>query len=77
MISIYIKDWDSSGYGGDLLEMGRTIPTFSTAIEMEKRRWKPFRNALYYKSDRREFDKMFDDTIPEGEIRGTIELDTD
>jgi hypothetical protein len=40
--------------------MGRTIPTFSMAIEHEKRRWKPFRNALYDKSDRKEFDKMFD-----------------
>ena len=42
--------------------MGRTIPTFSTAIEMEKRRWKPFRDALYgKKSARKDFDKkMFD-----------------
>lgn len=40
--------------------MGRTIPTFTMAIEMEKRRWKPFRNALYDKSDRKDFDKMFD-----------------
>ena len=30
------------------------------AIEHEKRRWKPFRNALYDKSDRKDFDKMFD-----------------
>jgi hypothetical protein len=40
--------------------MGRTIPTFSMAIEHEKRRWKPFRNALYDKSDRKYFDDMFD-----------------
>jgi len=40
--------------------MGRTIPTFSMAIEHEKRRWKPFRNALYDKSDRKDFDEMFD-----------------
>ena len=37
--------------------MGRTIPTFSMAIEHEKRRWKPFRNALYEKSDKKDFDK--------------------
>jgi hypothetical protein len=30
------------------------------AIEHEKRRWKPFRNALYDKSDRKDFDNMFD-----------------
>ena len=40
--------------------MGRTIPTFSIAIEHEKRRWKAFRNALYDKSDRKDFDRMFD-----------------
>jgi DNA helicase II / ATP-dependent DNA helicase PcrA len=40
--------------------MGRRIPTFSMAIEHEKRRWKPFRNALDDKSDRKDFDKMFD-----------------
>jgi hypothetical protein len=42
--------------------MGRTIPTFSMAIWHEKRRWTPFRNALYIKkSDRKDFDKkMFD-----------------
>jgi hypothetical protein len=40
--------------------MGRTIPTFSMAIEHEKRRWKPFRNALYDKSDRKDFDRMYD-----------------
>lgn len=40
--------------------MRRTIPTFSMAIEHEKRRWRPFRNALHDKSDRKDFDKMFD-----------------
>ena len=40
--------------------MGRTIPTFSMSIEHEKRRWKPFRNALYEKLDRKDFDRMFD-----------------
>jgi hypothetical protein len=40
--------------------MCRTIPTFSMAIEHEKRRWKPFRNAPYDTSDRKDFDDMFD-----------------
>jgi hypothetical protein len=39
--------------------MGRTIPSFRIALEMEKEEWKPFRNALD-KSDRKKFDKMFD-----------------
>ena len=39
--------------------MGRTIPTFTLALEMEKYDWKPFRNALD-KSDRKKFDEMFD-----------------
>jgi hypothetical protein len=39
--------------------MGRTIPSFRIALEMEKEDWKPFRNALD-KSDRRKFDEMFD-----------------
>jgi hypothetical protein len=26
--------------------MGRTVPSFRTALEMEKEDWKPFRNAL-------------------------------
>jgi hypothetical protein len=37
--------------------MGRTIPSFRIALEMEERRWKPFRNALD-KSDRKKFDEM-------------------
>src|SRR5215212_9407928 len=39
--------------------MGRTIPSFRIAFEMEKVDWKPFRNALD-KSERKEFDDMFD-----------------
>jgi hypothetical protein len=39
--------------------MGRTIPSFRIAFEMEKEDWKPFRNALD-KSDRKKFDEMFD-----------------
>jgi hypothetical protein len=39
--------------------MGRTIPSFRLALDLEKRDWKPFRNALD-KSDRKKFDEMFD-----------------
>src|SRR5215210_1006037 len=39
--------------------MGRTIPSFRVALEMETQDWKPFRNALA-KSERKEFDEMFD-----------------
>jgi len=39
--------------------MGRTIPSFRIALEMEKEDWKSFRNALD-KSDRKKFDEMFD-----------------
>jgi hypothetical protein len=39
--------------------MGRTIPSFRIALEMEKEEWKPFRNALD-KSDRKKFDGMWD-----------------
>ncbi len=39
--------------------MGRTIPSFRIALEMEKEEWKPFRNALD-RSDRKKFDEMFD-----------------
>jgi hypothetical protein len=39
--------------------MGRTIPSLSIALEMEKEGWKPFLNALD-KSDRKKFDEMFD-----------------
>jgi hypothetical protein len=43
--------------------MDRTIPSFRMTLAMEKAGWKPFRNALYDKSDRKDFDRMFD-TIP-------------
>ena len=39
--------------------MGRTIPSFRLALELEKHDWKPFRNALDTK-DRKKFDEMFD-----------------
>jgi hypothetical protein len=39
--------------------MGRTIPSFRLALEMEKAEWKPFRNALD-RSDGKKFDEMFD-----------------
>src|ERR671919_689116 len=38
--------------------MGRTIPSFRIALEMEQAEWKPFRNALD-KSDRKKFDEMW------------------
>jgi hypothetical protein len=44
---------------GDFSIMGRNIPSFKIACEMEKADWKPFRNALD-KSERKEFDEMFD-----------------
>ncbi len=40
-------------------QMGRTIPSFRIAFEIERKEWKPFRNALD-KSQRKEFDDMFD-----------------
>jgi hypothetical protein len=39
--------------------MGRTIPSFRITLEMEKKEWKPFRDALD-KSQRKEFDEMWD-----------------
>jgi hypothetical protein len=39
--------------------MGRTIPSFRIALEMEKEEWKPFRKALD-RSDRKKFDEMWD-----------------
>jgi hypothetical protein len=39
--------------------MGRTIPSFRIALELEKAEWKPFRIALD-KSDRKKFDEMWD-----------------
>lgn len=41
--------------------MGKTIPSFRIATEMETRRWRPFRAALG-KKERKIFDEMFDIT---------------
>jgi hypothetical protein len=38
--------------------IGRTIPSYRIAIEMERSKWKIFRQRLD-KKDRKEFDKMF------------------
>jgi hypothetical protein len=38
--------------------MGRTNPSFRIAAEMERRNWKPLRQALD-KKDRKMFDEMF------------------
>ena len=38
--------------------MGRTIPSYRIATEMESNKWKTFRQRLD-KEDRKEFDKMF------------------
>jgi hypothetical protein len=37
--------------------LGRTIPSYRIATEIEKRKWKPFREALD-KSERKMFDEM-------------------
>jgi hypothetical protein len=42
--------------------MGRTLPSFRIALEMEEQEWKPFRNALDNK-DRKKFDYML--TFPD------------
>ena len=39
--------------------MGRTVPSYRMATEMEKSRWRSFRGALG-KKDRKKFDQMFD-----------------
>ena len=39
--------------------LGRTIPSFRLATEMEKQDWRSFRNALD-KKDRKAFDQMWD-----------------
>jgi hypothetical protein len=39
--------------------MGRTVPSFRIAFEMEEKEWKPFRSALG-KKERKEFDDMWD-----------------
>jgi hypothetical protein len=38
--------------------MGRTIPSYRTASEMERWKWRPFRHALDMK-DRKIFDELF------------------
>ena len=38
--------------------MGRTIPSYRIAVEMERSKWKIFRQSLD-KKDRKEFDKVF------------------
>ena len=39
--------------------MGRTVPTFRLAAEIERTKWKQFRSLLD-KSDRKKFDQMYD-----------------
>ncbi|MEP6576770.1 MAG: hypothetical protein ABJB85_10115 [Nitrososphaerota archaeon] len=39
--------------------MGRTVPSFRIAAEIERTRWKQFRSYLD-KKDRKEFDRMYD-----------------
>jgi len=39
--------------------MGRTIPSFRIAAEIERTKWKQFRSLLA-KKDRKMFDEMFD-----------------
>jgi 3-methyladenine DNA glycosylase/8-oxoguanine DNA glycosylase len=39
--------------------MGKTLPPFSHLLEIEHRRWMPFRKALP-KADQRIFDRLFD-----------------
>ncbi|HEX7178563.1 MAG TPA: hypothetical protein VF220_02485 [Nitrososphaeraceae archaeon] len=41
-----------------LMRMGRTIPSFRIAAEMERVRWRSFRSLLNRK-DRKMFDEMF------------------
>jgi len=38
--------------------VGRTVPSYRIAVEMERSKWKPFRQALD-KKDRKRFDEMF------------------
>jgi hypothetical protein len=40
--------------------MGRTAPSFRIVLATEKEEWKSFRNALDKKSDRKQFDGMWD-----------------
>ena len=60
---------------GDLPVMGRTIPSFRIALDFEERKWKPFRNALNKKSDRKESDEMFDiPTLYESACSNSVQL---
>jgi len=43
----------------ELGRMGRTVPSFRIAAEVERTRWKQFRSFLD-KKDRKEFDRMYD-----------------
>ena len=38
--------------------MGRTLPSFRIAVDIERGEWKPFRQNLE-KEDRKKFDEMF------------------
>lgn len=38
--------------------MGRTFPSYRIAVEIERTKWKPFRQLLD-KSERKKFDEMF------------------
>jgi hypothetical protein len=38
--------------------MGRTIPSYRIAVEIERTKWKPFRQLLD-KSERKMFDELF------------------
>jgi hypothetical protein len=39
--------------------MGRTIPSFRIAAEMERETWRDFRSKLPNMKDKKEFDQMF------------------
>ena len=39
--------------------MGRTIPSFRIAAEMERAKWRDFRSKLPTMKDKKEFDQMF------------------
>ena len=40
--------------------MDRTIPSFRIVLAEEKAEWKLFRNILFDKSNKKDFDDMFD-----------------
>ena len=41
------------------MRVGRTVPSFRIAAEIERTKWKPFRSYLD-KKDRKMFDEMYD-----------------